>query len=87
MNSERRTRRRSGVSVEYLRNYPSRGGVMNQKLTEAQVRTIMERLAHGRRGIGRVLAREFGVSESTISKIRHERRWGPTLTSRESSRA
>ena len=43
------------------------------QLTEAQAREIKSRA--GRHGVGRVLAREFGVSESIISDIRTGRTW------------
>lgn len=40
------------------------------KLTNAQVRKIAKRLVHGRWGIGVVVAREYGISQQTISRIR-----------------
>jgi group I intron endonuclease len=43
------------------------------KLDESAVLTIRARLATGEKG--RVLAAEFGVSESIVSEIKHGRRW------------
>jgi len=53
---------------------PTRGRLNgNAKLTDEQVDEI--RAAVGARGIGRQLAKKFGVSEATISFIRSCKRW------------
>ncbi len=44
-------------------------------LTEPEVLDIKRALANGRNGIGRALARQYGVSVSTISAINVGRRW------------
>jgi hypothetical protein len=52
------------------------------KLTEAQAREILLRLARGEKGSH--LASEFGVVKTTISSLRHGRNWKhlqPRLTS------
>lgn len=45
------------------------------KLTTAQVADIRARLAAGKRGTARALAAEYGVSEATISVIKHDKTW------------
>lgn len=46
-----------------------------QKLNPEQVADIKRRLACGHRGIGRQLAREYGVSDALISAVRVGRLW------------
>lgn len=43
------------------------------KLTEQNVRDLRARLANGERG--RALAAEFGISEATVSEIKHGKKW------------
>jgi hypothetical protein len=43
------------------------------KLTDDQARTLRRRLTAGE--TGRALAREYGVSQATVSLIRHRRAW------------
>lgn len=52
----------------------SRKKVGNEVLTPDDVRDIKRRLAAG--GVGRQLAREYGVSPATISLIRSGKSWG-----------
>lgn len=46
------------------------------KLTEDQVADIKRRLATGELGIGRALAREYGVTPQLISRIKVGKAWG-----------
>jgi hypothetical protein len=71
---------RTGLKKAPQHYRPIARGEDNPKaiLTNEQVRQIKLRLATGRHGIGRTLAREFGVSEHTISKIKHGQNW-PTI--------
>lgn len=48
----------------------------NAKLTDEQVRQIMDPANRNRYGMGRALARKFGVSEGLIYAIRGGDRWG-----------
>jgi hypothetical protein len=45
------------------------------KLTQEQATEIRQRLADGKRGIGAALAKEYGVSQATISLIKHGKVW------------
>lgn len=80
-------RHRSRTSPETLSRGDSNGmrkhpesvqrGVLadNHKLDDEMVRDIKLRLASGTRGIGAVLAREYGVSKTKISHINHGKAW------------
>lgn len=51
----------------------------HSKLTIEQVRMVRERLASGGRGMGRKLAMELGVAETTISGIKNNKYWTAAL--------
>ncbi len=55
----------------------SKGGERHHgaKLKKEQVIYIKDKLSSGLRGVATMLAREFGVSESTISHIKNSKRW------------
>jgi hypothetical protein len=55
-----------------------RFAVNYRRLTPEQVVEIKSRLKFGRHGIGRQLAREFGVTSGMISNIKHGRAWADT---------
>lgn len=46
----------------------------NRKLTDDQIREIRARLLDGPRGTAAVLAKEFGVSNSTIANVKYGRK-------------
>jgi hypothetical protein len=52
---------------------PRGGRNGHTRLTDATVLEIRHRLAQGEQG--RVLAKEYGVGEMTISNIRHNHTW------------
>lgn len=49
--------------------------VKNSKLTEAQVREIIQALPIWKRGMGRMFARKFGVSDAAISLVKTGTAW------------
>ena len=57
-----------GTQADNVRDAYERGQ-LNKQLTSDQVRQIRLRLRNGKRGIGKVLAAEFGTSPDIISRI------------------
>jgi hypothetical protein len=55
----------------------SKGGERHHgvKLKKEQVAYIKDKLSSGTRGVATILAKELGVSESTISQIKSNKRW------------
>lgn len=54
------------------------------KFTDEQIREIRRRYVSGQRGIGSILAKEFGTSPGTISDIVHRRKWSHVRDEQES---
>lgn len=49
--------------------------VPTSKLTEDQVREVVAALTIWKRGMGRIFAKKFGVSEAAISNIKRDKAW------------
>ena len=62
-----------GTQSDNLRDAAIKGRVGLQKLSRADVVEIKRRLGYRN---GRLLAQEYGVTEATISSIRHGHSWG-----------
>lgn len=68
---------RANAQDRILHGTSGRGSKNPQaKLTEEQVIQIRERLKSGKRGVGRRLSEEYGVSPSQISMINRRDKWG-----------
>lgn len=63
-------------SMKKIHGTSSKGeGNVNARLSIENVKKIKEALLNAKRGTARKLSKQFGVSESTISSIKHNKLW------------